>query len=202
LNQFYDSATREAQKERQEFRQRQQELQKQRESANRVNQLEVLRNRYFALIGSDNPNQRGIEFERLLHDIFKFEQLNPEGSFSLPGEQTDGAIELDGTHYLVEAKWTKPKVGPKDVSWFQTKVERRYKATTGLMIAINGFTDQAIRTAGDSKCIVLMDGDDLYHVLQPTIDMDLKELLLKKVAAFSRKGTPFVTARELLAEKN
>jgi hypothetical protein len=159
----------------------------------------VLRDKYIALSNStENPQQRGRDFELLLYELFELEELNPSGPFPLDGEQIDGAFELGDTHYLVEAKWKQEKVGPDKVAWFKEKLERRFSGTKGLMISINGFTDGAIRTAGDSKSIILMDGYDLYCVLDPQVDLSLKVLLLGKVAAFAKRGVAFVSAKEFL----
>lgn len=157
--------------------------------------------RYFDLVSSTNPQERGHELERLLHELFKIEGLNPGEAFAIKGEQVDGAFELNGIHYLVEAKWVQQRIEPKDISWFQTKIERRLSGTLGLLIAVNGFTDEGVRTATDSKCIILMDGDDLYHVLEPRVDLSLKELLQHKITVFSRYGIAFSTAREMLKQK-
>ncbi len=174
------------------------QVQQQAATAKKFEEQEKLLNRFFALVGSTNPQERGHDLEHLLHELFRFENLNPGEAFAIKGEQIDGAFELDGIHYLVEAKWIQNKVQPEEVSWFQTKIQRRLVGTRGLMISINEFTDEAIRTATESKCIILMSGDDLYHVLDPRVDLNLKELLRHKIAKFSRFGLSFTTAREML----
>ncbi|MBI5668994.1 MAG: restriction endonuclease [Chloroflexi bacterium] len=187
------------QKEKQtEIETRAKQVQIQNETVLQFQKREALCNRYAGLVLLSDPHRRGHEFENLLHDFFEFENLNPQEAFALKDEQIDGAFELDKVHYLVEAKWTQSKVEPKEVSWFQTKIERRMKGTRGLMISITGFTEGAIRTANDSKCIILMDGDDLYLTLDPRTNLTLQDLLRNKISGFSRRGTSFVSARDIL----
>jgi hypothetical protein len=196
----HDQTTTTNQEETERIKQLRQEQAQKRAMSERLSQQEILRDRFVALFSANNPQQRGRDLEKILHDLFKFEELNPDEAFVLQGEQIDGAFEIDGTHYLVEAKWLEQKTGPDKIAWFKEKLARKFRPV-GLMIAINEFTDEAIRTAQDSKCIILMNGDDLMQVLEPTVDLDLKTLLRKKIAAFSRRGTPFITAREIINGK-
>jgi len=181
---------------------REQKFESQQASINRVAQQDQLKSRYFDLFKSTNPQARGLEFERtLLQDIFQFEQIKSVEPFVLQGEQIDGAIEFDTEHYLIESKWTQNKIGPEHVSWFNTKIERKLRGTRGLIIAINGFTDEAIRTATESRCIILMDGDDLYYVVETSNSLSFKDLLQRKIAEFAQKGNPFIKARQIMNEK-
>lgn len=165
-------------------------------SGSRESQEKLLQ-RYYELVKSDNPQSRGLLFEKLLIDIFGFEEIEAEGAFKLDGEQIDGAFLLKDIHYLLEAKWQKNSVAPKDIAWFKQKIDRKMSGTRGLFISINGFTDGAVRTANESRLVILMDGDDLHYVLSLTSDINLRHLLNHKIAVFSKYGNAFATARDL-----
>jgi len=72
-----------------------------RESAAVRQKLEIIKVRYMALVGSDNPQSRGFELERVMYELFELFDLDPKASFKNIGEQIDGAFSLEGTEYLV-----------------------------------------------------------------------------------------------------
>ncbi len=185
-------------REKEDKERREREFLVRQQAGNRLRQQENLRSQYYDFFRASNPHQRGLAFQKLLQGVFSLENLNPTEPFSLKGEQIDGGFEFEGTHYLVESKWVQEKTAPDDVAWFKLKVERKLIGTRGLMIAVNGFTEEAIRTASDSKIIILMDGDDLMNVLETSNELTFSGLLRHKIAEFARRGRSFVTARELL----
>jgi hypothetical protein len=81
---------------------------------------------------------------------------------------------------------------------FAAKVRRRSDNTLGLFLAINGFEPTAVeRHSGNRSPILLMEGADLYAVLDERID--LRELLRRKRREPSMTVRVLLTASEILA---
>jgi hypothetical protein len=59
-----------------------------------------------------SPQKRGFAFELFLDRMFSVAGLSPRKSFRLIGEQIDGSFELNGSIYLVEAKWQEDPMAP------------------------------------------------------------------------------------------
>ncbi len=132
--------------------------------------------------------KRGLEFEKLLRELFKLYDLDPRGSFASPGEQIDGRITFDGRVLLVEARWWEKQVDPREVRDFRTKVHDKLDSTIGLMVSMSGYTESATRTAGEGGriLVVLMDGQDLAPIIQGL--QDFTEVLRRKLRHAAEKG--------------
>jgi len=144
------------------------------------------------------PVPRGFAFERLLSAVFDAFDLDPRGSFRVVGEQIDGGFALESERFLLEAKWEQAPTGRDDLDIFSAKVRRRGENTLGLFIAINGFEPTAVTLhSGNRSPIMLMDGADLYAVLEERID--LRELLRRKLRETSMSGRVLLTAADILA---
>ena len=101
----------------------------------------------------------------------------------------DDTLRIDGKYCLVEARWTKKLVEPKEVRDFVGKVTNgKLDYTLGIMVSVNGFTDatsEAARSAGRLVAI-FVDGRDLYTVLEG--HHDLKNLLERKMRHAANTG--------------
>jgi Restriction endonuclease len=143
------------------------------------------------------PQQRGFALEKLLHDVFEAFDLDPHRSFRVVGEQIDGGFTLGGEHFLLEAKWQQPPVARDALDVFKVEIERRSENTLGLLVSINGFEPTAVSLhSGSHSPMILMDGGDLYAVLEARID--LRELLARKRRESSTSGRILITAAEIL----
>lgn len=130
---------------------------------------------------------RGLKFEPFLRKLFALHDLDPRGSYSLPGEQTDGSLRLDNHLYLVEARWRAEQASPDQVRSFRGKVEEKLDNTLGFYISMNGFTDEAIKRAAVPPAkVLLIDGQDLAPVMQGM--QDLVEMLRRKVRHAAETG--------------
>lgn len=99
---------------------------------------------------------------------------------------------------MLEGKWEKDPTARDDVDVFAAKVRRRGENTLGLFLAMNGFEPTAVELhSGNRSPILLMDGADLYAVLDERID--LRELLRRKRRESSMTGRVLLTASEILA---
>jgi Restriction endonuclease len=162
-----------------------------------VQRLTELKTSYLEILKMQ-PVPRGFALEKLLTQVFEVFDLDPRGSFRVVGEQIDGGFGLDSEHFLLEAKWEKDPTARDDLDIFSAKVRRRGENTLGLCVAINGFEPTAVDLhSGNRSPIMLMDGGDLYAVLDQRID--LRDLLRRKRRETSMTGRVLLTAADILA---
>lgn len=159
-------------------------------------ELEELKQRYLSLSRSDNPQQRGLEFETLLRDLFNLYDMEPRSSYSTSNEQIDGSLSFDTDDYLMEAKWISDPVGRETVDVFAAKVKRKGKNALGLLIAVNGFATSAIDSNNESTPFMGLDGADLFAVLDQRVRLD--DLLKAKRRHANDTGSWFLPASETL----
>jgi hypothetical protein len=190
----YEKALMEQQANRERFDVAKQEATERQATSQR---LAVLKARYFEILGLE-PKPRGFALEKLLADVFEAFDLDPRGSFRVIGEQIDGGFAFGGEYFLLEAKWEKDPTARDALDIFAAKVGRRGENTLGLFLAINGFEPTAVDLhSGNRSPIILMDGADLYAVLDERID--LRELLRRKRREASMTGRVLLSAAEILA---
>lgn len=159
--------------------------------------LNGLREKFFDLVSSSNPQQRGFDLENVLKGLFELFDLDPRASFRTVGEQMDGAFSFDGTDYLLEAKWQQEPVSAKELDSLAGKLSRKLENTLGLFLSINGFSDDAVKAhSSGRRLIILMDGSDLMAVLEDRID--LVELLLRKRRKAAETGNIYLKIHEIL----
>jgi hypothetical protein len=162
-----------------------------------VQRLTELKANYLEILELQ-PVPRGFALEKLLTPVFEAFDLDPRGSFRVVGEQIDGGFGLDNEHFLLEAKWEKEPTARDDLDIFSAKVRRRGENTLGLCVAINGFEPTAVDLhSGNRSPIMLMDGGDLYAVLDQRID--LRDLLRRKRRETSMTGRVLLTAADILS---
>lgn len=158
------------------------------QTRDRQNAIRAVSKRFTDLCLVGDVRKRGIEFEKLLRELFKLYDLDPRGSFASPGEQIDGSITFDGRVLLVEARWWERQIDPREVRDFRAKVHDKLDSTIGLMISMSGYTKAAVQTAGGGGriLVVLMDGQDLAPVLQGL--QDFTEVVRRKLRHAAEKG--------------
>lgn len=162
--------------------------------------IDQLTKEYFALLGSDNPQQRGFKLEKILRELFEIFDLDPKASFRIVGEQIDGAFTFETTDYLLEAKWQKDPVGADNLDGLAGKLSRKLDNTLGLFLSINGFSEDGVKAhSSGRRLMILMDGSDLMAVLEGRID--LIQLLLRKRREASQTGNIYLRIHEILTGK-
>lgn len=164
-----------------------------------VKRLDEIKDSYIQLIMSTNPQQRGRDLESVMYDMFELFDLDPKASFSIKGEQIDGAFSLDGTDYIFEAKWEQKPISREKMDSFSSKVGRKLENTLGLFLAINGFSRDGvdIHSSGRSQ-IILMTGADLMAILEGRIDF--LSLLRRKKRHASQTGKILIEIHEFDAK--
>jgi len=158
--------------------------------------LEGLKNTYTApAMSKDDPQQRGRDLEELMYNIFNLFDLDAKASFSLKGEQIDGAFSLDGTDYLFESKWHQRPVSRADMDAFSAKVTRKLENTLGLFLSINGFSQDGIDIYSNVRAsFILMTGADLMAVVDGRIDF--LAMLVRKRRHASQTGKVLLEVSE------
>lgn len=159
--------------------------------------LEDIKNRYMALVVSQNVQGRGFELEKVMYDLFELFDLDPKASFRNTGEQIDGAFSLEGTDYLFEAKWQQELVNAAALDAFASKVRRKLENTLGVFLSINGYSQDGVAAhSSGGAVIILMDGADLMAVLEERIDF--VSLLLRKKRHASQTGSIYMPVHQIL----
>lgn len=147
-------------------------------------------------IMKNNPQKKGYMLEELVNMLFQLYDIALLESFrrNNGGEQIDGAFKLEGWHYIVEMKWTNQLTDMKQLDSLYGKISRSGKQTMGLFISINGWSSNVIPLMKQhpEKAIFLLDGYDLRVVLSGEID--LIELLQKKIEKLNLMAEPYVGA--------
>lgn len=142
--------------------------------------------------------QAGYQFELFLFDLFRHDKIEIRPPVRREVDQIDGAFQLDGSWYLIEAKW---RVGRADVPMldhFHQSVQRSLQGTVGFLFSYAGFTADAVAVATRlyPKSIVLADGEDLRAVVSE--EVRLTDLLRAKVEAATVGGNVFLRGRDIL----
>lgn len=159
--------------------------------------LTELQRLFFDIVAKD-PQTRGYDLEKLLNQLFALFDIDSRGSFRIVGEQIDGAFTLEGSEFLLEAKWQKALTPTSDLDTFAGKIRRKLENTLGLLVSMEGFEPTAVEfysQAGSS--IVLMEGGDLAAVLEDRIS--LPELLTRKRQHAASTGQVLLRAYDILS---
>lgn len=130
-------------------------------------QLRGFESEFKDLMKRTGEQRAGYEFEQWIYRFSKFNDIEVVGSHKdHNGRQIDGAITIDGTTILVEAKCTAKPIKTEDVDVFLSKVSRVAENTRGIIISMMGFEDGAIKGASRDKTpLVLMDGMHFFSLV-------------------------------------
>lgn len=143
------------------------------------------------------PVARGYAFEAFLDRLFAEHNLAPRKAFRLKGEQIDGSFELNGSHYLVEAKWQTKRMDQSDLLVFSGKISGKAQWSRGVLISYSGFTDDGLHafSIGKATNLICMNRDDLAFVLAG--GYGLADILNRKVRRAAEENAAFVPAATL-----
>lgn len=149
-------------------------------------QLQTIQKKFFD--SQSLPSQeRGYALEKIFGELMLLSKIVSHEPFRIVGEQIDGGIKYDGHYYLIELKWTKDKIDPKEIASFYFKVEGKFDAR-GIMISMNGYTSGVIESLpkGKDLKVLLLDGVHLTNVISGLYSF--KELLDHAVSQASLKA--------------
>jgi hypothetical protein len=160
--------------------------------------LDKIKDNFYKLIGSDNPQARGFQLEKIIKELFNLFDLDSKASFRIKGEQIDGAFTFESADFLFEGKWQQELVGIQDLDAFSGKLTRKLENTLGLFLSINGFSEDAVKAHSTGRrLMILMDGSDIMGVLEGRID--LLQLLLRKRRHASQTGNIYLKLHEIIS---
>ncbi len=153
---------------------------------------------------SKDATYRGFQLEKLLKRTFDLYHIPMHEPFrrNKGSEQIDGAFKLEGWYYLVECKWHAKQAGSSQTDVFSKKISRSSKQTMGLFLSINGWSEGVLTTLkqDQDKCIILMNGSDLYYLLSNS-QLNLREFLIAKNDALTLKCEPFLGIEQYLRQR-
>ena len=158
--------------------------------------LAELRQRFLDMQTMSDHWQRGRDLEGLLNGLFQLFDLDPRASYNLEHEQIDGAFTFETDDYILEARWWSEALQPKHLGEFRAKVDSKSKNVLGLLVAIGGFTAGAIALHSMGTPLILVDGADLFAVLDNRIS--LREVLVRKRRHAAETGSPMLHVSEML----
>lgn len=159
--------------------------------------LDEIKNDFYKLVGSENPQARGFQLEKIIKELFNLFDLDSKASFRITGEQIDGAFTFESADFLFEGKWQQELVGIQDLDAFSGKLTRKLDNTLGLFLSINGFSEDAVKAHSTGRrLMILMDGSDIMGVLEGRID--LLQLLLRKRRHASQTGNIYLKLHEII----
>lgn len=165
-------------------------------------QLDLLLLMFDELASGKDEQRRGYLLQDLLNRTFDFYDIPVMRSFTRNngGEQIDGAFKLDGWHYLVECRWRKKLNDIRELDGLSGQVGRSGKQTMGVLLSINGWSSNVVPLLKQNpdKNILLIDGYDFRMVL--TGEVDLKDLLMAKIAKLNLHTEPYYSVRNYIKE--
>lgn len=155
-----------------------------------------IKSELISLYQETNAHRRGKKLEDVLNCLFESEGILVRESFTIEGEnnegviqQIDGSIEVNSHLYLVEMKWWKNPLGPRDVSQHMMRIFLRGGDIRGIFISASGYTEAAIidiKKAISQKIIVLFTLKDFVLLLES--ENSFESLLKSKVEAVQHDG--------------
>lgn len=164
--------------------------------ANKVAQqsIEKLQDKLTELMPQLGTQAGGYAFERWFYELAVYFELEARPGYKADGRQIDGAVTIEGTTFLVEAKFTTEPIGSPDIDVFMGKIERKADNTMGIMVSISGFNEGAIQTASKQRTpMLLIDYGHIYNLILRGI-MTLPQVVSRVKRHASQTGISFLAA--------
>lgn len=138
----------------------------------------------------------GYAFERWFYKLAVFHELECRPGYNTDGRQIDGAITMEGTTFLLEAKFTREPVGSPDIDTFMAKIESKADNTMGLFVSISGFNEGSKRAASKQRTpMLLLDYDHIFNLILRGV-MSLPEVVSRIKRNASQTGSAYLPAIE------
>lgn len=135
--------------------------------------------------------KRGFEFEKILKNCLSSEGLDPRSSYKTDGEQIDGSFFLDGSVFLLEAKWHKDELPASSIYQFKGKVDGKLVGTIGVFISMSGYSKDAVDalTLGKSLNVILFGKEDIDAAISGA--SSFKKVLKSKLRIAAEEGVVY-----------
>ncbi len=135
--------------------------------------------------------KRGFAFENILNACLQADGLEPRSGYKTEGEQIDGSFFLDGSVFLLEAKWHKDPLPASSIYQFKGKVDGKLFGTLGIFISMSGYSKDAVDalTLGKSLNIVLFGKEDIDSAILG--ERGFKSILKSKLRIAAEQGVVY-----------
>ncbi|MEZ8695163.1 restriction endonuclease [Vibrio splendidus] len=135
--------------------------------------------------------QRGYAFEEILKNCLNNEGMDPRSSYKADGEQIDGSFFLDGSVFLLEAKWHSNELPASSIYQFKGKVDGKLLGTIGVFISMSGYSKDAVDalTLGKSLNVILFGKEDIDAALIG--NSTFKNVLKSKLRIAAEQGVVY-----------
>lgn len=146
--------------------------------------------------------KRGFAFEAILKECLQEQGLEPRSGYKTDGEQIDGSFFLDGSVFLLEAKWHKNPLPASSIYQFKGKVDGKLFGTLGIFISMSGYSKDAVDalTLGKSLNIILFGKEDIDAAIVGKIGF--KNILKSKLRIAAEKGVVYHSSEVELVSKD
>lgn len=125
-----------------------------------------LEDRLKILQSKTGTQQGGYDFQDWFFDLVDFSEIVNRRPYVSNGRQIDGSLDVDGTTYLVELKFTSKQADATDIDSFKAKVDNKADNTMGIMVSISGYSSVAVTEASGKKTtLLLLDAQHVYLFL-------------------------------------
>lgn len=138
----------------------------------------------------------GYEFERWIYDLAIYFDLDARPGYKAAGRQIDGAITIDGTTFLIEAKLVNDPIGSPDIDIFMAKIESKADNTMGLFISLSGFNEGAKKTASKQRTpMLLIDSGHIFNLVMRDV-MSFPQVIARIKRHAHQTGSSYLGASE------
>jgi hypothetical protein len=141
---------------------------------------------------------RGQRFNALIADALKCYGIDATPNVVSAGE-VDVVFAIDGTRYILEAKWEQDKTDTGKIAKLQKRVRQRLAGTYGVMLSMSAYTQAALEDVKDGERleVLLLDKDHWEAMLGGLIPPDELFSLVRDHAAF--RGRPYTPVPDLFS---
>lgn len=140
----------------------------------------------------------GYDFEDWIYEFLAFSDIQARKPYKdKNGRQIDGALELEGVNFLIEAKCTSELTSVRDIDLFRSKIDTKADNTLGLFVTMTGFTPEAIDQASYGRTpFVLMDGTHLFNLVVPRL-MSIKDVIQRTMRHAAQSGRSYLPVQDM-----
>lgn len=152
---------------------------------------------------SDVARKRGIDFEKLIRDLFLHHNLlsvvktTGYHTGDNRSEQIDGVINLDGKVFLLEAKWDR-NLAASALYEFIGKIENKFFGTLGIFVSYHPLSENFINALrkGRKQNVIVIHGEDVQLLFGE--DINLKLFLQYALERLSFDNLSYISVKEFV----
>lgn len=128
-------------------------------------------------LAREDAIKRGANFEQLVLDLFKINNLLFKGSYHTydqKSEQIDGAVKIGNIRALLEVKWVTSGLAASQLYAFLGKVEGKFIGTIGIFISRIELSLNFLNSlrSGRRQSVIVIHGDDVPLIFDPSFPLE------------------------------